>query len=508
MKQKFTKKPKNFNILATVEVSKKSGLPGKRLWDKKDLCIFCEEQVTNLTRHMQRKHGEEIEVAQFLALKKGSNERKKLIDQLRKRGNFFNNISDMPKMKPVRRPNQFSEQPQATDYLPCTFCYGLYKKNYLRRHTKVCSLKKNSVEGTQRRKVQAESQSLLVAFESEYTKLVEQVFPRMAPDNISLVVKNDPLIRAFGTRYLKCHKEKHLITVVSNKMRELGRFLMAMRQNCDTLLTLQDCLTPNLFDNIIKSTKQIAGYDSKTDSFGAPSLVLKIGTSLKQCCDIAEYMILKKSPLLRPVKDTDISDIKTVENLIQKQWSYELATNASKELYQKKWNKPALLPLTSDIKIFRDHLVLEQKNAIQKLKINPIDIVAYKSLQETILAQLILLNRKRAGEVQRILLSTYLNTPIEALQEEIASSLSKVENELTKKFKRIVIRGKRGRGVPILFTPKLQKAISVLISIRKTICNKNNEYLFQFQTLIIVVYEHQKLFESWHLLVVQKIHRR
>lgn len=275
--------------------------------------------MTNLTRHMQRKHGEEIEVAQFLALKKGSNERKKLIDQLRKRGNFFNNISDMPKMKPVRRPNQFSEQPQATDYLPCTFCYGLYKKNYLRRHTKVCSLKKNSVEGTQRRKVQAESQSLLVAFESEYTKLVEQVFPRMAPDNISLVVKNDPLIRAFGTRYLKCHKEKHLITVVSNKMRELGRFLMAMRQNCDTLLTLQDCLTPNLFDNIIKSTKQIAGYDSKTDSFGAPSLVLKIGTSLKQCCDIAEYMILKKSPLLRPVKDTDISDIKTVENLIQKQ---------------------------------------------------------------------------------------------------------------------------------------------------------------------------------------------
>lgn len=471
-------KKKNYNILVTVEVSKKSGLPGKRVWDKKDLCIFCEEQVTNLTRHMQRKHREEIEVAQFLSLKKGSNERKKLIDQLRKRGNFFNNISDMPKMKPVRRPNQFAEQPQATDYLPCPFCYGLYKKKYLSRHTTVCSLKKNSTEGTQRRKVQGEAQSLLVAFESEDTKLVERVFPRMAPDNISLIVKNDPLIRAFGTQYLKCHKEKHLITVVSNKMRELGRFLIAMRQNCEKSLMLQDCLTPNLFDNIIKSTNQIAGYDSKTDLFGAPSLVLKIGTSLKQCCDIAEYMILKKSPLLRPVEDTDISNIKTVENLIQKQWSYELATNASKELYQKKWNKPALLPLTSDIKIFRVHLVLKQKNAIKKLKINPIDIAAFKSLQETILTQLILLNRKRAGEVQRILLTTYLNYSIEAPQEEIASSLSKMENELTKKFKRIVIRGKRGRGVPILFTPKLQKALSVLISIRKTVCNKNNEYLF------------------------------
>lgn len=29
-----------------------------------------------------------------------------------------------------------------------------------------------------------------------------------------------------------------------------------------------------------------------------------------------------------------------------------------------------------------------------------------------------------------------------------------------------------------MFTQKLQKAISMLISIRKTICNTNNEYLF------------------------------
>jgi len=69
--------------------------------------------------------------------------------------------------------------------------------------------------------------------------------------------------------------------------------------------------------------------------------------------------------------------------------------------------------------MFRNHLVLEEKNAIKNLKINPTDIVAFKSLQETILAQLILLNRKRAGEVQRIFLSTYLNSPIEAPQEEI-----------------------------------------------------------------------------------------
>lgn len=94
------------------------------------------------------------------------------------------------------------------------------------------------------------------------------------------------------------------------------------------------------------------------------------------------------------------------------------------------------------------------------------------------LAQLILLNRKRAGEVQRIFLETYLNGSSEAPQEEILMSLSEVERELSNKFKRLVIRGKRGRGVPILFTPKLQKSLSILLSLREKFCVKENEYLF------------------------------
>jgi len=43
--------------------------------------------------------------------------------------------------------------------------------------------------------------------------------------------------------------------------------------------------------------------------------------------------------------------------MIEKQWSYEISTNATKDIYQKKWNKLAILPLTSDIKLFRDYIV-------------------------------------------------------------------------------------------------------------------------------------------------------
>lgn len=41
----------------------------------------------------------------------------------------------------------------------------------------------------------------------------------------------------------------------------------------------------------------MAGYDSESVSYKSPSVILKIGQSIKQCCEIAEFLILKKSAL-------------------------------------------------------------------------------------------------------------------------------------------------------------------------------------------------------------------
>lgn len=104
----------------------------------------------------------------------------------------------------------------------------MYKKKYLSRHITVCSkYVKNDKEKTC--KAQSSGQNMLVAFIGNNKQLEETVFPRMASDEISFVAKPDQLITSFGTRYLKSHKEKHLIAVVSQKLRMLARFLIAMR---------------------------------------------------------------------------------------------------------------------------------------------------------------------------------------------------------------------------------------------------------------------------------------
>jgi len=356
----------------------------------------------------------------------------------------------------------------------------------LSRHEKIC--KSSKTEQIGRNKAQSDAQNLLLAFTDNDSQLTKEVFPRMAADDISRIVKTDHLIKSFGSRYLKCHREKHLINVVSQKMRLLAHLLIQVKLKEHSVHNLYDCLNPKYFDSVVKFTKEVAGYDASNDKFGSPSVILKMGSALKQCCDIAEFQILTGSINLVMENEQCLlrESFVNMRMIIDKQWSYEVSTNACKEFYQTKWNKPAYLPLTSDIKLFRDYLIKVQNNCVKDLKNDPHNLKSYRELQESILAQLILLNRRRSGEVQRILLETYNSAPSELCLEEVELSLSVIEQQITKQFKRILIRCKRGRGVPVFFTPNMQKVIKCILQIRNVtnFIDKENPYLFALPFLM------------------------
>lgn len=49
-------------------------------------------------------------------------------------------------------------------------------------------------------------------------------------DEIGLAVKKDPLICEVAIKYIRSHKEKHLLLVAKRKMRRLGRFLLVLKK--------------------------------------------------------------------------------------------------------------------------------------------------------------------------------------------------------------------------------------------------------------------------------------
>ncbi|CAM4578944.1 unnamed protein product [Leuciscus chuanchicus] len=100
-------------------------------------------------------------------------------------------------------------------------------------------------------------------------------------------------------------------------------------------------------------------------------------------------------------------------------------------------------------------------------------------LAKLTLAQIIVFNRRRAGEVSKIRLKSFHERDNTKLHEDVALGLSKTEQKLCNYFSRIEIMGKRGRKVAVLLTPSVVNALSLLAS-RSTECGvcATNVFLF------------------------------
>jgi hypothetical protein len=123
---------------------------------------------------------------------------------------------------------------------------------------------------------------------------------------------------------------------------------------------------------------------------------MHLGTSLKLACDKLTHLILKES---RGSTSKCKSETYVFKKLVESRWNSELASLANRDLQEKRWNKPLLLPLVNDIKIFRKQCL---KNAADRAKIfteQKDDIKTYKLLVNCTFALLILFNRRRIGDV-------------------------------------------------------------------------------------------------------------
>lgn len=104
---------------------------------------------------------------------------------------------------------------------------------------------------------------------------------------------------------------------------------------------------------------------------------------------------------------------------------------------------------------------------------------SYVTLLEAVYCRLVLLNRRRPRELQRLLLQKYITSnQNENVQDydEFSKALSETEKVLMKSFKRIVIRGKPGRGIPVFFNKEIEDQLNLVLKCRYNIIQKNNNY--------------------------------
>lgn len=143
-------------------------------------------------------------------------------------------------------------------------------------------------------------------------------------------------------------------------------------------------------------------FSEQTGKYQRPSLARKVGHSLHFLA-----MFIKSEGLKRKDKQAT-QDAEEFAQLYQESWRFDIASQALTQLDQSKWNAPQLLPFTQDIQKLHCHLAEKQQQHLNDLQGHPLPS-NWKELAKVTLTQVVLFNRRRAGEVSRMLLSAYLS---------------------------------------------------------------------------------------------------
>lgn len=464
---------------------------GKRKWDKKFPCLFCTKLFPKLPRHYKCRHKSEPQIKQLILLEPSSKDneeikskkkksRKNLIERLRKMGTNRHNITVLKQgagelIVEKRSSKQF--QKHYTEYLPCEFCLGFYNRSDLHRHLKTCNMKKdNEVSSQKSNRVQGIASMLLPVGDSVSTALMD-IFKRMKVDEVSAYCKIDDLIIKFGNKL--CHKHWNngdQSKYISNKLRELSRLTLKLKSCNPSVKCLDDIISPLLFPEVLLAVRQLCGWNEESNTVQTPSLGIKIGQLLGKISGlVVSKAITEGNPESRKRGKDFIA-------LLDREWDDEISKVNRTELETRRWNKPQLIPLTEDLQILNKHLSSVQANSIEVIKNDKFDETAFKDLATSTLSSIIVFNRRRQGEASKLTLA-HMDPKEDEINPEVLDSLTEFEKNLCKTMRRIEIRGKRGRKVPLILSKANEKAIQILINNRMHIAVKSeNPYVFPVST--------------------------
>lgn len=220
----------------------------------------------------------------MLSFSKECEERKILIDDLKKKGNYFHNTNVLKAGSGIIIPQERSKFETSVDsLLSCPSCLAFYSRKKLSCHYSSCSKRENK----KAKSVQREGSMLLPISKAPSEKLRNNVLVRMNTDAISLLVRHDDLILKLGSKLMTKHDQvAHLFGYISKKIRQLARILHKIRKICPAIQNLSECINPIFLPKVIEAVRTVSSYNSVTGKYRTPSLALKIGHSLKTCANV------------------------------------------------------------------------------------------------------------------------------------------------------------------------------------------------------------------------------
>ena len=440
---------------------------------KKDFCIYCHKEQSKLSRHLTRLHKSEEEVARYLSFGKGSDERKDIMAKIRKRGQFFFNTHrsvNTGERKVSRRPNARYNK-SATDFATCPSCFADYAKTSLRHHYRRCA-KRNSAK---QRNILMTSKKIIGRIHPQACDILRtKVFPTIQEDEVAKAIRYDELVILFGNKMCQKYKDPHFYDMIRQKMRQLGRFLIEIRKHTNDIHEFFSVFFPKNYDATIAAVQSLAGLNDEGTGFRVPSLATSLGILIKQIGNLCVSVWIKRQ---NKEKQTYVEDFL---KLFVEDYAVSVNRTALETQARNKRQLKTILPSNDDIQKLQEYLRKAVRKNYEALS-EKFCKKKWMNLAEVTLISIQLFNRRRAGEIERILIDDFKNH--EKIDEntigEAYRKFTTEEKQAAMKYTRFTIRDKLGRTVPVLLHRELLVCCELILKHRFAAgVSKKNLYLF------------------------------
>ncbi|XP_068994248.1 uncharacterized protein [Neodiprion pinetum] len=444
---------------------------------KKYFCPFCKILQTKFARHLELKHRNEADVKKFLTFPKGNHERAKIIETMRKYGNFLHNTDKSLNtgILITCRQRQAKYVRSVEDYVCCSTCKGFFSKQTLRLHSKTCN--PTHKKGVRDFTVMGRR---LTGYIHELAEDVLRriVFPVLRDDEVTRSIKYDELLILFANKLCNKYTHVHQHDMIRAQLRLLGRFKLAIKNINTKVDDFASIFRPEFYDSAVLAVRECAHYDSVTQTYKTPAVATMLGTLLRKCISRQKAQCIKKQ---------DYEGKKAAEDFLIL-FEDDFPTTVSKKVVEdqtkQKRQKQVTLPSKQDIRKLYDYLKNKCEASLITLEAE-FNLSAWKDLTECTLILVQIFNRRRAGEIERLSISDFENrTEIdENVNGDLFHQLSDESQQFAKQFARLTIRGKLGRTVPVLLYPLHVVCLETILKYRSEAgVTVDNEYIFSVPT--------------------------
>lgn len=448
---------------------------------KKHFCLYCKMAFSQLEKHLEKRHAEETDVAHAIHFPKGSKVRQSLLDQIRNKGDYAQKCEVVrggaaeTAAKQAKNPNV-----SVRDSLPCRHCFAFFRNTDLWKHEQSCKVSKGFEQSSETTgKSGATEAAARVLPDPEFlTEGCRDIIDIMNQDDVSKQIRNDPLICKYGNSLsVKYDCDKSQFAHIAQRMRELGRFVLAVNELDNNVKYLHEICVPSRFELAVEGAKKMGAVDQTSSQFKTVSLVSKIGYALKRAAEIA----FGDS---RMMEDSETENkLKKFLHLLDTKWSTSfsrktLTSSVKREIKKVDLDKSTV---TEDLIKLRRFIAGEEEEARKELKEGP-SLSTWKKLSEATLADICLFNRGRVGNIGRMLLHTYTHKKQKGAFVPSADQVkknTKLELHLGAQFTRLELEGQYGRNTLVLLTERMVSSVDLLIEHREAAgVSKTNPYLF------------------------------